>query len=125
MYPVHAKISPHDDKQNGTPESPTIERDFGYRYNRTNEQRSRSGVTPTPDGKLAEAESLLQKARLLSHNLTLYSTGGIGKVAFGIRPLIASLVMPELSPYFINKHPTLKIKASVKPTSPNTHYCVP
>lgn len=79
--------------------------------------RSRNGSVVTPVGLLAvqEAESLLRQARTLSHNLQLYREGHAGKIAFGVGPLIASLVLPSLSSHFMSRYPKLHIHTSIKP----------
>lgn len=80
-------------------------------------ERSRSGSVLTPVGQLAvqQAEALLRQARTLNHNLQLYREGHAGKIAFGLGPLIASLILPELSSHFMSRYPQLHIHTSIKP----------
>lgn len=79
-------------------------------------ERGRGGATLTEVGKLAvaEAEGLLRDARSLEHNFRLYGRGEGGKLAFGMGPLIASMVLPGLSTHFINTRPTLRLRAVVQ-----------
>lgn len=78
--------------------------------------RGRGGAQLTAVGKLAvaEAEDLLRRARSLEHNLRLFGRGEAGKIAFGMGPLIASLVLPDLSQYLLHSRPKLHTRASVK-----------
>ncbi len=79
--------------------------------------RGRTGVVLTPLGTLAiaEAETLLRQARTLGHNLGLYGSGDAGRVALGMAPLIASMVLPRLSSHFLACKPKLRVQTSVKP----------
>lgn len=79
-------------------------------------ERGRGGAVLTEVGKLAvvEAESLLREARSLEHNFRLYGTGEGGRIAFGMGPLLASMVLPDLSVHFINSRPELQIRSVVK-----------
>ena len=78
--------------------------------------RGRSGASLTPLGKLAlaEAEKLVTQARTLDHNLHLYSAGDVGKIAFGMGPLIASMILPELSSHFLKHRPKLHLQTAIK-----------
>lgn len=80
-------------------------------------ERSRSGSLLTPVGQLAvqEAEALLRQARTLNHNLQLYRDGYAGTIAFGLGPLVASLILPQLSSHFMRHYPRLRIHTSIKP----------
>lgn len=90
-----------------------VEAHFGIRIF----DRSRSGSVLTPVGQLAvqEAEALLRQARTLNHNLRLYREGHAGEIAFGLGPLVASLILPELSSHFMSRYPKLRIRTSIKP----------
>ena len=79
-------------------------------------ERGRGGAVLTEVGKLAvaEADALLRDARSLEHNFRLYGTGEGGRIAFGMGPLLASMILPDLSVYFINARPELTIKSVVK-----------
>lgn len=78
--------------------------------------RGRGGATLTAAGKLivAEAEPLLRQARSVEHNFRLYSSGEAGRIAFGMGPLIASLLLPSLSLHFLQSRPNLHVQSVVK-----------
>ena len=90
----------------------TFEQRFGVRLF----DRGRGGVVPTEVGKLVaeEAERVLAAARNLEHNLKLYGAGEAGRIAFGIGPLAASLILPRLSQEILNTRPSLQMRASIK-----------
>ncbi len=79
-------------------------------------ERGRNGAKLTPVGELAvaEAESLIRRARSLEHNLRLYQTGDGGKITFGMGPLMGSLILPGLSSDFLKSRPALCLRAVVK-----------
>ena len=60
--------------------------------------RGRRGVVATPAGlRLArEAEDVLLRMRTLERNMSLLSRNEIGDVAFGMGPLPASIILPDL-----------------------------
>jgi len=76
-------------------------------------ERGRGGASLTPLGALvvAEAEELLRKARAVEHNVRLYAGGRAGRIAFGMGPLIASLVLPSLGSHFLRTRPQLHLEA--------------
>ncbi|MCJ2179167.1 LysR family transcriptional regulator [Novosphingobium album (ex Hu et al. 2023)] len=78
--------------------------------------RGRGGVTITPAGEfvVAEARSLLRSADELTRNLQLYAQGAAGRVAFGIGPLVASLLLPRLSGSLLSSSPNLEIATVIK-----------
>lgn len=78
--------------------------------------RGRNGATVTPVGRqiVADAEQLLRNVRAFDHNLRLYSGGRVGRVAFGLGPLISSLVMPDLGRHFLSERPELLLKTVVR-----------
>lgn len=90
-----------------------VEAHFGIRIF----DRSRNGSVLTPVGQLAvqEAEALLRQARTLNRNLRLYREGHAGEIAFGLGPLVASLLLPGLSSHFMSRYPRLRIRTSIKP----------
>ncbi|MCB2059501.1 MAG: LysR family transcriptional regulator [Novosphingobium sp.] len=90
-----------------------FERRFGLRLF----DRGRGGVVMTAAGKLVveEAERLLRSASDLEHNLKLYSQGKAGRVALGLGPLAASLILPRLSHAILQDSPSLQLRASIKP----------
>ena len=90
----------------------TLEARYGIRIF----ERGRGGAVLTEVGKLAvaEADALLRDARSLEHNFRLYGTGEGGRIAFGMGPLIAGMVLPELSVHFIRERPRLKLISVVQ-----------
>ncbi len=90
-----------------------LEKDLGI----TLFERGRGGVTLTTEGVLAveAAEGLLRHADSLAHNLDLLRRGDAGRVAFGLGPLLASLVLSDLAREFLRVRPGLQLRAVVKP----------
>lgn len=90
----------------------TLEDRYGFKIF----DRSKGGTTLTAIGKsvVAEAEVLLRQARSVDHNFKLYSSGQTGAIAFGIGPLLASLVLPSLSRHFLEKKYQLHLKFVTK-----------
>lgn len=78
--------------------------------------RSYQGAKLTGAGKIviAEAEKLLSQVRIFDHNVELCSKGDYGTLAFGMWPVLASMVLPDLSASLINAQPQLNIWAAVK-----------
>lgn len=91
----------------------TLEERFGVRLL----DRSRRGVIPTAVGArvLADAEALVRDSRLLADNLRLYSRGEGGEVAFGMAPLVASLLLPRLAAELLTAHPRVQLRSVIKP----------
>lgn len=79
-------------------------------------ERGRGGASLTAAGKLmvAEAGPLLRQARSVEHNFRLYSSGEAGRIAFGMGPLIASLLLPSLTLHFLQQRPKLHLQSVVK-----------
>lgn len=79
-------------------------------------ERGRGGATLTAVGKsvVREAEALLRQASSIDHNFRLYSSGEAGEIAFGMGPLMASLILPSLSLYCLQHRPNLHLKAVAK-----------
>jgi DNA-binding transcriptional LysR family regulator len=77
--------------------------------------RSRSGVTLTGAGEalLQDAKELLRGARTLGHNIRLLSDAKTGRVAFGIGPLMATLLVPELGSQILREHPGIELDVSI------------
>lgn len=90
----------------------SFERTYGVRLF----DRGRGGVLPTSVGKLVieQAEAVVGSARDLEHNLKLYGNGQAGRIAFGLGPLAASLILPQLSRELLNSRPSLQLRASIK-----------
>ena len=86
-----------------------LEERYGFRIF----ERGRGGSTLTAIGKsvVAEAEELLRRARSTDHNFRLFGSGEAGHIAFGMGPLIASLVLPSLNLHFLRERPELHFKA--------------
>ncbi|HEX7853079.1 MAG TPA: LysR family transcriptional regulator [Sphingobium sp.] len=78
--------------------------------------RGRGGVHPTPAGTLVidQAHKLLAASHNLERSLKLYETGEAGRVAFGIGPLMASLLLPELGRTMMQSRPNLQIVTFVR-----------
>ena len=79
--------------------------------------RGRGGVTVTPAGEfvVGEARSLIRAADEFARNVRLYAQGAAGRVAFGIGPLLASLVLPGLGSRLLAASPSLEIATLIKP----------
>lgn len=90
----------------------SFEQHFGIRLF----DRGRGGVAPTAVGALAleQIEQVLRSARDLEHNLKLYGHGEAGRIAIGLGPLAASLILPELSRKILCERPSIKLRASIK-----------
>lgn len=91
----------------------TFEQRFGVKLF----DRGAGGVVPTSVGRLVaeEAERLLTSARDLEHNLKLYGKGEAGRIAMGVGPLAASLILPRLSQAILREGRSLQLRASIKP----------
>jgi len=79
--------------------------------------RGRGGVAPTAVGEavVQEIERVLRSVHDLKHNLRLYRGGEAGRVAFGIGPLAASLILPQLSRQILREKPGLRMVTAIKP----------
>ncbi len=90
-----------------------VEKRFGFKIF----DRGRNGVSVTPLGTivLADAEVLVRDAATFEHNLRLYGRGDAGTVAYGMGPLIASLLLPKLSIAMLAARPQLRMLCSIKP----------
>lgn len=92
-----------------------LESDLGVRIF----ERGRGGASLTDAGATAvqSARTLLRQADAVAHNLRLYQQGDAGKVAFGMGPLVGSLLLPPLSATFLRERPGLHLRAMVKSCS--------
>lgn len=90
-----------------------LERELGI----TVFERGRRGATLTPVGALAveATEALLRQADSLEHNLELFSQGDAGHLAFGLGPMLGSMVLPGLGREFLSRRPALRLRAVIKP----------
>lgn len=88
-----------------------FEQHFGFRIF----DRGRGGASLTPLGAqaLEEARALIEHTQAFKQNLHLYGDGDAGSLAFGLGPLLASMVLPELSNHFLSTKPKLKMQAVV------------
>lgn len=91
----------------------TFEQRCGFRVF----DRGRSGVVPTAVGEavVQEIERVLRSVHDLKHNLRLHRDGEVGRIAFGVGPLAASLILPPLSRKLLRETPALRIVASTQP----------
>lgn len=89
-----------------------LERELGIRVF----ERGRAGASLTQVGALAveAAESLLRHADGLAHNLSLLRSGDAGRLAFGMGPMLGSLVLPGLGREFLSRRPLLRLRAVIK-----------
>jgi DNA-binding transcriptional LysR family regulator len=79
--------------------------------------RSRAGVSITPVGRFVveQARAMLRIESTFERDLKLFSRGAAGRIAFGLGPLVASLVLPALGSDLLSNRPGLEIVALVKP----------
>ncbi|MPS68452.1 MAG: LysR family transcriptional regulator [Novosphingobium sp.] len=79
--------------------------------------RGRGGARPTPAGELVieQARTLLAAADDLERSLRLYGTGDVGRVAFGLGPMLASLLLPDLGQALLRARPGLRIVTVTRP----------
>lgn len=80
-------------------------------------ERGRGGAVPTTLGVsvIADAAKLLRSARNFQDNLQLYRLGDAGRVAVGLGPLLASMVLPEVSKSLLRQRPKLKLSTIIGP----------
>ena len=78
--------------------------------------RGRGGAHPTPAGGLVidQAHKLLAASSDLERSLRLYGLGEAGRVALGVGPLVASLLLPTLGETLLRTRPGLQILAAVR-----------
>jgi len=79
--------------------------------------RGRGCVHPTAAGLhvIDQAQKLLSAARDLERSLRHYPEGEVGRVAFGIGPLIAGLFLPGISSALLQAWPRLQIVTLTRP----------
>ena len=80
-------------------------------------ERGRGGAALTAAGAtmIAEARALARATRTFENNLVLLSKGERGKVAIGVTPLIASLLLPHAGTHLLNSRPQVQIKSETLP----------
>lgn len=90
---------------------------FEQRYGVRLFDRGRGGVYPTSAGLLVieQAQKLLSAATDLERNLDDFPSGQVGRVAFGLGPLLASLFLPTLGAALLRDHPGLHVSTVIRP----------
>jgi len=90
-----------------------FERDAGLRLF----DRSRGGAAITPAGEfvVSRARDVLRSIGELSRDVELYRKGAAGRVAFGMGPLLASLLLPRLGPRLLADTPQLEVSTVIRP----------
>lgn len=88
-----------------------IEQELGLRLF----DRGRGGAVPTRAGwQLAqEGEDLLQRMQTLENNMTMLANGEAGDVRFGMGPLPASVILPDLLSFAAQKHSGIRLSMQV------------
>lgn len=78
--------------------------------------RGRGGVAITAAGALVieQARSMLAAAGDLERSLRLFGKGEAGRLAFGLGPLLASL-LPMIMPALLHARPNLRVTTMVRP----------
>lgn len=82
--------------------------------------RGRGGVAVTPPGRLVveQAQAMLSAAGDLERDLRSYSRGEAGRIALGLGPLMASVLLPKLGQSLLRSRPGLQIHASIGLSAP-------
>lgn len=77
--------------------------------------RSRGGVALTPAGELAveQARLTLAAASAMDRNMQLFRTGQTGRIGIGLGPLLASVLLPEISSRLLRSSPQLQIVSRI------------
>lgn len=73
--------------------------------------RSRGGVVLTPAGELAveQASLTLAAARAMDRNMQLFRTGQTGRIGIGLGPMLASVLLPEISSRLLQSSPQIQL----------------
>jgi len=81
--------------------------------------RGRSGARPTPAGELVieQGKQLLGAASDLERSLRMYGKGEAGRVALGLGPMLASVLLPEIARSLLSSRPGLKIETVIRTPS--------
>jgi LysR family pca operon transcriptional activator len=79
-------------------------------------ERDRTGVSITSAGErvIREAEAVVNAARTFDHNVTVLGGGEAGRLAVGISPVLASLILPALGSHLFNKRPRAELRTSIR-----------
>jgi DNA-binding transcriptional LysR family regulator len=90
---------------------------FEQRHGVTLFDRGRGGVYPTAAGQLVveHARALLASADDLERSLRGYGSGEAGRLAIGLGPLLASLLLPRLSGTLMRSRPGLQVSTLIRP----------
>lgn len=77
--------------------------------------RSRGGVALTPAGELAveQARLTLAAASAMDRNMQLFRTGQTGRIGIGLGPMLASVLLPEISSRLLRSSPQLQIVSRI------------
>jgi DNA-binding transcriptional LysR family regulator len=78
--------------------------------------RGRGGVSVTAAGTLViqQARGMLAAASDLERSLQLFGKGEAGRLAFGLGPLLASL-LPMIAPKLLQSRPNLRVTTMIRP----------
>lgn len=92
----------------------SFERDYGLRFF----DRGRGGVAATAAGSLVleNARQLVASLEALDRSLRLFSKGETGRIAFGLGPHLASMLLAEVSSALLRSRPGLQVKPFIGPT---------
>lgn len=77
--------------------------------------RGRGGAVPTRAGLqlTQEGEELLERMWTLENNMTMLANGEAGNVSFGMGPLPASVILPDLLNFMAQEHSGIKLKTQI------------
>lgn len=77
--------------------------------------RSRGGVALTPAGELAveQARLTLAAASAMDRNMQLFRRGQTGRIGIGLGPMLASLLLPEISRRLLRSSPQLQLVSRI------------
>lgn len=89
-----------------------LERRCGFRIF----DRIGHGVEPTEAGRqlLAQAEPLLLSMRVFESNVGLLASGRAGALRFGLPPLLASQMLPQLAEHFFSRTQRVELRTSIR-----------
>ncbi len=92
----------------------SIEQTYGFAIF----DRRPSGLALTDLGKsvVEEASVLLERVRSYDHTLRLYGTGDVGRIAFGIAPQLASMLLPKVGKDLFGNSPRISARTLIRPT---------
>lgn len=75
------------------------------------------GVQVTAAGAqvIAQAEPLLQSMRVFDSNLRLFGSGKVGRLQFGLAPLLASEILAKFAGEFFTPDTTARLRVMIRP----------